>query len=150
MKSSNEIIAHIIKSPQNKKILQKRCFEKLKNLLPPHLKNAILFMYIKNQTLFFVLNHPGMKMEFNYKHNLIKDLLNKIKEIDKDCKDIEIKNIKSFVSNLIEPKKDSYISNIKYKERAKGDFEILAKDEKLKDIFKQIRDIIKQKHESNR
>ncbi len=143
MKSSKEIVEHIIKNPQNKKILQKRCFEKLKNLLPSHLKSAVLFVYIKNKTLFFVLNHPGIKMEFNYKHNLIKDLLNKIKEIDKDCQDIEIERVKSFVSNKIEIDKEFKKVQYFYKERSLGEFKIETDNKELREIFQKIQNIIK-------
>ena len=79
MKTAKDIISHLIHKPQNSKIIQKSCIDKLVSCLPPHLANAVMFTYIKNNTLFFVLNHPGLKMEFNYKHNLIKSLLKKLK-----------------------------------------------------------------------
>ncbi len=108
-----------------------------------------MFTYIKNRTLFFVLNHPGLKMEFNYKLNLIKSLLDKVKNIDLKCKIIEVDEIKSFVSNKIEklePKKESYI----YKERASGEFKILSNSKDLNRLFNQIKEVIKKSHESKK
>lgn len=142
MKTSKEIISHIINKPQNSQIIKTECINKLISFLPPHLANAIMFTYIKNRTLFFVLNHPGLKMEFNYKHNLIKSLLNKLKNIDLKCKIIEIDEIKSFVSNKIKPP-SSKISTLIYKERASGEFQNLATDEKLNKLFEEIKKVIK-------
>ncbi len=142
MKTSKEIISHIINKPQNSQIIKTECINKLISFLPPHLANAIMFTYIKNRTLFFALNHPGLKMEFNYKHNLIKSLLNKLKDIDLKCKIIEIDEIKTFVSNKIEAKAPK-ISTIIYKERANGEFQNLATDTELNKLFEEIRKMIK-------
>jgi len=144
MKSSDKIIAHITGKPLFQKIGQKRCFEKLISLLPPQLSRAVMFTYVKNQTLFFVLNHPGLKMEFNYKINLIKSLLKKIKDIDPDCKNINVINVKAFVTNKInfnpphppEPK-------FTYTERATGRFYNFATNEKIKQLFQEIKEEIK-------
>ena len=141
MKTAQDIISHIVKKPQNSKIVQKGCIDKLVSCLPPHLQNAVMFTYIKNNTLFFVLNHPGLKMEFNYKHNLIKSLLNKIKDIDSKCQKIQVTEIKSFVSNKITPPKPQEIS-FKYNERASGDFINLATSKELQALFENIRKTI--------
>ena len=146
MKTAQDIISHIVKKPQNSKIVQKVCIDKLVSCLPPHLQKAVMFTYIKNQTLFFVLNHPGLKMEFNYKHNLIKSLLNKIKDIDSKCQKIEVTAIKSFVSNKITPPKPKEIS-FTYNERSSGDFVNLATSQELKALFENIKRTI---HETNR
>ncbi len=142
MKTSKEIISHIINKPQNSQIIKTECINKLISFLPPHLAKAIMFTYIKNRTLFFVLNHPGLKMEFNYKHNLIKSLLNKLKGIDLKCKIIDIDEIKSFVSNKITPQKPK-LPSLTYKERADGEFQNLATNEKLNKLFEEIRQMIK-------
>ncbi len=143
MKSINQIISHIISKPQFQKISQKRCFDKLVKLLPPHLKNAVIFTYTKNQTLFFVLNHPGLKMEFHYKVNLIKTLLKQIKTIDVECKTMQdILDIKYFVSNKQPLQKKKQKNKLFYKELAKGEFKILTKNKKLQNLFLQIKDAI--------
>jgi len=116
---------------------------KVIKLLPPHLSRAVLFTYTKNSTLFIVLNHPGLKMEFHYKDNLIKSLLKQVKTIDPQCKDIQdIRDIKYFVSNK-KKQKEEKTAVLKYKERAKGEFNILTKDKKLYEIFQSIKQMIK-------
>jgi hypothetical protein len=142
MKTAQEIISHLINKPQNSKIIQKGCIDKLISLLPPHLANAVMFTYIKNRTLFFVLNHPGLKMEFNYKHNLIKSLLNKIKDIDLKCQIIEVDEIKSFVSNKIKPPVINQKPLLTYKERSSGKFDNLASSDELKELFEKIKETI--------
>ncbi len=141
MKTSKEIISHLINKPQNSQIIKKGCIDKLISLLPPHLSNAVMFTYIKNRTLFFVLNHPGLKMEFNYKHNLIKSLLNKLKDIDLKCQIIEVDEIKSFVSNKIPPPESRKIA-FTYKERSSGKFNNLANQKELKNLFEEIKQTI--------
>ncbi len=144
MKSSQNIISHLTGKPRFQKISQKKCFAKLISLLPPQLGRAVMFTYVKNKTLFFVLNHPGLKMEFHYKINLIKSLLNKIKDIDKNCRDIEVTNIKAFVSNKIDTQQmPPPPSTFTYKERAKGRFYNFATNEQLKELFNQIKTQIK-------
>ncbi len=146
MKNSKYIINHLINKPQNSKILQKMCFEKLKSLLPPRLTKSILFMYIKNSTLFFVLNHPGMKMEFDYKNNLIKNLLKKIKDFDTSCADIEIDEVKTFISNKIAPSNTHSKPPRRYKEKSDASFDILSKNQDIKEIFQKIKEEIKKRN----
>jgi len=145
MKSSEKIIAHISGKPLFQKIGQKKCFEKVIALLPPHLAKAVMFTYVKNQTLFFVLNHPGLKMEFNYKITLIKSLLKKIKDIDPNCKNMQIHEVKAFVTNKIDfnPPPPPPPSKFTYKERATGRFYNFATNPKLKKLFQEIKEEIK-------
>jgi len=145
MKSSEKIISHITGKPLFQKIGQKKCFAKVISLLPPQLAKAVMFTYVKNRTLFFVLNHPGLKMEFNYKITLIKSLLKKIKDIDPDCKNIDITDVKAFVTNKIDfnPPPPPPESKFTYKERASGRFYNFATDPKLKALFQQIKEEIR-------
>jgi len=146
MKNITQIISFLTAKPQFKNISNSRCIMRVIKILPPHLRDAVLFTYIKNQTLFIVLNHPGMKMEFNYKVNLIKDLLNKVKNIELTCKDIEISQIKLFVSNKKPKIEKPYISPI-YKERASGKFDIECENSSLKELFLKIQESIKDSHD---
>ena len=145
MKQSNEIISHIQNRSFRQNIKRIKCFKKILSLLPPKLSRAVLFMYIKNRVLFFALNHPGFKMEFNYNVNLIKELLKKLKKMDLNCKELDISDIKVFVSDKEKDKKNinHFDSDIYYTERATGDFEIYSDNEKLQNIFKNIQKIIK-------
>ena len=147
MKTAKSIIEHLKRHPQNSKVLEIACYEKVKSLLPPHLAKAILFIYKKNHTLYFVLNHPGMKMEFHYKHTLIKNLLNKLKDFDENCKELAISEVKSFVSNKIPQPKTPEAPAIKryYREKATGHFENRADNEELRAIFEEIKMMLMKK-----
>ena len=145
MKKINQIMSHILTKPQFSKISQKKCFVKVINTLPPHLKNAVLFTYTRGSTLFIVLNHPGLKMEFHYKDNLIKSLLKQIKNIDRECQNIQdITDIKYFISNKIKSKEIKKIP-FRYNERAKGEFQIKTQNKRLINLFQQIQKTIKNK-----
>jgi hypothetical protein len=144
MKDSKTIIEHIIKKPRFKKIGSQKCFKKLKSLLPPRMADSILFVYQKNSILFFALNHPAMKMEFNYNLSLIKRLLKELQRLESECANLNIKDIKFFVSNKMfeidsNTKKEKII---RYKERSLAKFKNRAKNEKLAKIFEEIREII--------
>ena len=144
MKSSQKIIAHLTQKPYFHKIGEKKCIHRLITLLPPQLQKAVMFTYVKHQTLFFVLNHPGLKMEFNYKITLIKSLLKKIKDIDENCQDMHITEVKAFVSNKIQTAPPPVrASAFTYKERASGRFYNFATNPDLKALFQQIKEEIK-------
>jgi len=108
----------------------------------------IKFAYIKNDTLFFVLNHPGAKQEFD---NNIQSIKSALKFVQPDeCKECNITEIKAFVSHSPQPKvqfpkaKEAET----YPERATGEFPITTEDEKLRTVLESIRKIIKENHES--
>ncbi len=150
MKSVNQIISHIVSKPQFKKISQKRCFDKVVKLLPPYLQKAVMFTYTKNQTLFFVLNHPGLKMEFHYKVNLIKSLLKELKTTHLDCKDMQdIRQIKAFVSNKTIQNRPKQTKKYSYKELSNANFKILTNNKKLKNLFLEIQKVIKDAKTTN-
>lgn len=140
MKDSKTIISHLKKHPSLKTLEQEECFDILIKLLPYSLSNFIKFIYTKNDTLFFVLNHPSAKMEFNYKRNLIKEILKKIENFHPNCKCINLKEVKAFVSNKKTPKEEEEKeTKIFYKERSNGTFTNNTKDENLHAIFEEIR-----------
>ena len=147
MKDSKTIISHLKKHPSLKTLEQKECFDMLIKLLPNSLSDFIKFLYIKNDILFFVLKHPSAKMEFNYKRNLIKDILKKIESFHPKCKCINLKEIKAFVSNKKEVEPEVLKNaTIFYKERSLGDFTNKTKDKKLHEIFEKIRKEILKNH----
>ncbi len=82
-------------------------------------------------------------MELDYKHNLIKSLLNKIKDFDKNCKDIEIDEVRSFVSSKVK-KEDKKSKPIRYyKESSTANFEINCQNQELNRLFLEIKETIK-------
>ncbi|MCW9026359.1 MAG: hypothetical protein OQJ77_03500 [Thiovulaceae bacterium] len=102
----------------------------------------ISFAYFKQNTLFFVFNHPAGKQEFD---NSIQNIKSALKfHMPDECSDTTVSDIKAFVTHTLK-KEQKTMKVIKqtYKERAKGNFEVNIKDEKLNSLVKSIRDIIK-------
>jgi hypothetical protein len=99
-------------------------------------------MYIKNKTLFIALNHPGLKMEFNYNVNLIKRLLKELKKVDLSCKSIKVDDIRTFTSNKTSDTREVSLAKIAYKERSRGEFLIRTDNKNLIEVFENIKKII--------
>lgn len=136
MKKLNEILSHLKKNPEFRKINTSSIIEQFIEVLPLKLKKGVKFAYIKGQTMFFVLKHPVYKMEFKHNKELIKSLLKK-SQIQ------NVEDINFFVSNKIE-KKEKIIEVPKtYTERSFGIFTNFCKDQKLNAKFEEIRTIIK-------
>jgi hypothetical protein len=143
MKNSAQIITSIQNRPQFSKLSRYSCIEKIQSLFSPALQRMIKFAYFKNDILFFVLNHPGAKQEFDNNIQNIKSALNFVQP--EECVDILVTDIKAFVTN--KPTKEYSFFKTKtqqtYKERASGNIEINIKDEKLNKLAKSIQNIIK-------
>ncbi|WP_281950449.1 hypothetical protein [Nitrosophilus kaiyonis] len=130
--------------PNTKKLNEHRCFNKILSLFPKNLKNHILFCYIKNQIIFFVTDHPAIKMEINYNKKLINELLNIAKKNFSECKELDIREFKVFVSNKIVQNKKETKPILYYSEKSNGDFIISTNFKELKDIFEKIKSKIKE------
>jgi hypothetical protein len=143
MKQAKFIISQLTSQPSLKKLEQIASYKKLLALLPSAYQNAVRFMYNKNDTLFFALEHPSFKMEFNYKKALIKNLLKELIKKDKSCVCIDAEELSFFITN--KPSKDAKTplkhQNI-YKEKSLGAFENNVQDKKLNLLFEQIREIV--------
>lgn len=121
----------------DEKLRTYRSMLKLKLVLPQRLRDSVMFTYIKNKTLFFVLNHPAYVMEFNYNLSMIKGLLKSLK-----LEGLEgVEDIKCFVSNKINRDSKESEDN-SYSEHSKGEFENHLKDEKLREKVEEIRGVI--------
>ena len=149
MKNSAQILSLIQTRPQFSKLGKYRCIKKIQSLFSPALSRMIKFAYFKNDILFFVLNHPGAKQEFD---NNIQSIKSALKFVQPDeCKEVLVTDIRAFVTN--KPIKKSHLfksESIKevYKERASGNIEVNIKDEKLNSLVKSIQDIIKAKNDT--
>lgn len=133
-----------------KKLQHVECFNLLLSLLPKNISNNTRFVYQKNDTLFFVLTHPGIKMEFNYKSNLIKSILKKLIEVNPQCIFINSSKIKAFVTNKISHEESLNSKKIRsrYKERSNASFENRSQNKEIQDLFEEIRKtILKTKQE---
>lgn len=122
----------------DKKLRTYRSMLKLKLTLPQRVRDSVMFMYVKNRTLYFVLDHPAYVMEFNnYSLGVIKGLLKSVPLEGLE----EIKDVKCFVSNKIK-KEESVDEDNSYKEHSRGEFENHLKDEKLREKVEEIREVI--------
>lgn len=142
MKNVSEILKNLQSQPQFSKLSHFGCIKKITSLFSPPLQKMVKFAYIKNETLFFVLNHPGAKQEFDNNIQSIKSALNYI--TPPECQETNFKNIKAFVTHTPlrqSPKPKSTKEH--YKERASGTLEVNIQDEKLNKLVQSIFDIIK-------
>ncbi len=142
MKDSQEVISHLYFS-NSQKLRQARCLNVLKALLPPRLGEAISYIYKKNQKLFIVIDQFGLKMEFNYKRDLIKSLLKSIHKESSLCEDLQDSQIVISVSNAKRQRAEEQSQKHAYEERAEGRFENLAQSEEIRDLLEKIRETIR-------
>lgn len=139
MKKLNEILGHLKKNPEFRKINTSTSIKKLVEVLPLKLKKGVKFAYVRAQTLHFVLTHPVYKIEFEYNKADIKALLKMLNFEN-------VTEVAFFVSNKIEKKeKKEKIKkeDLLFRERAKGSFYNQAKNDKIYEKFENIREIIR-------
>ena len=139
MKNPKTIFAHLF--PNSKNFIEQRCFAKLLSLLPQSIKENTVYLFRKNETLYFVLKHPGFILEVNYNKKVIKDILTTLQKHRPECDLFKITQIKAF-SKFVPPKKEEKRYRIVYKEKSKGTFTI--ESETFKDIFIKIKEAIKE------
>ena len=141
MKSANNIVSHLRALPSLKKVHSQHCIEQTLLLLPPGIQGRIRFSYIKNDVLFFVFNHPGAKMEFD---NIIKSIKAPLKEMMTRCNPHQhLTDIKAFVSHKsLAPPPVKIPTVVSFTEQSKANFENHFEDEKLHQMFEDIRKII--------
>ncbi len=137
MKHSEEVIRHLYFS-NSQKLRQIRCANALKALLPPRLAEAISYIYSKNQKLYIVIDQFGLKMEFNYKRDLIKSLLSTIHSQTALCEDLKDMEVVISVSAKRKADEES-LKSYSYPERAEGDFTNTLDDPELHALIEQIR-----------
>lgn len=141
MKKVSQILSHLLNTPSYQKLHQIQQIKGFLWALPKSLRDGVCFCYIKNQILFFALKHPCYKQEFDYKLTIIKQLLRQYQQSKEQL--LEAKDIKVFVSNNAYQKSQKQRENLAvYGEIAKGDFENLAKDKEIREIFESIRKAI--------
>lgn len=151
MKNAGQIINSIQNKPQFSKLSYYKCIKTVQSMFTPPLQRMINFAYIKNNTLFFVFNHPSAKQEFDNNIQNIKSALNF--HTPEECIECEKKlfdDIKAFVTHtpkkaLVDVKKTQHL----YKERATGDFKIDIKEKKLRELVISIQKIIKENKANN-
>ncbi|WP_457596840.1 hypothetical protein [Hydrogenimonas sp.] len=142
MKQVNAVLQHLIDQPLYAKLRSGECFRLIKEALPAPLRRGVLFMYVKNRTLFFALKHPAFKMEFDYKLSLIKNLLTTLPPLRSACAEFEIREVKAFVSRFAPAPEPPRPTEPRYRERAHPDFPVRARNEKILEAFEAIKETI--------
>jgi hypothetical protein len=142
MKNASQIIDIIQNRPQFSKLSKMKCIKKIQSLFTEPVQKMINFAYFKQETLFFVFNHPAGKQEFD---NSIENIKSALKfHIPDECIDTPVSDIKAFVTHSPRKKAEPILEKKQtYKERSSGEFEVSIKDEKLNALVKSIKDIIK-------
>lgn len=150
MKNASDIIKTIQNQPQFSKLSHFQCIKKIQSLFNLPLQKMVKFAYVKNQTLFFVLNHPGAKQEFDNNIQSIKSALKFV--TPPECEALYIADIRAFVTHTPNIRQQNlYIKTDtapSYPERASGDLPVRIHDEKLNGLVRSIFEIIKEKHGS--
>ncbi len=144
MKQASDIISHIRSLPQFKMLRRYYCYQKFISSLNPRFKKAIAFVYLKEETLFVALSHPGFKMEMNYQKEILLSILDILAKEDKKCQWVKATKVILFNSKQISIVKEKKIESTvpHYKERASGEFIIRGEDEELIKAFEAVRDSI--------
>jgi hypothetical protein len=139
MKNAKNILNHMFTNP---KVNSFRCLNILKSLLPNRLTDFISYMYKKQSTIYIVINQYNMKMEFEYKKNLIQTLANDLATLNPKCSDLKDNKIKI---NILPKKlqKSEVKYTFSYKERAKGEFKNILTNQEHYKIIEKIRQNIK-------
>ena len=143
MKKANMILSHLSSLPQFKVLKRQECYQKYINLLSPKWQKAIAFVYVKDETLFIAVTHPGFKMELHYNRDLLKSLLIQLNTHDKNCKMLLASKVVIFHSkyHAMPEEKISFSTVPHYHERANGIF-ITPEDTALKESFERIKALI--------
>jgi len=102
------------------------------------LQNNILYMYLKNETLYFVTKHQAINFELYQKLSDIKLMLSLIQKKMNRCHSIKISNIKAYTTYTKPTKSIKSSIPLKFKHPTKN-FKNLAKNEEIHKIFEEIR-----------
>ena len=141
MKNAYTILSHLTNQPQFKFLKQQVCYKKYIKLLGTKYQKAIAFVYIRNETLFVALTHPGFKMELNYNKDLLRSVLTQLAKHDKACEIMQAEKIVIFHSkyHTIPHENEDKDTVPYYNELATPDFVIASKDDALTQKFENIK-----------
>ena len=144
MKQASAIISHIRNLPEFKLLKKHYCYQKFISLLSPRFQKAIAFVYVKEETLFVALSHPGFKMELNYNKNSLKEILTMLAKVDRKCETMKASKVILFNSKHLSIIKEKKIESTVpyYEEMAWGEFEIKSEDKELQEMFYKIKESI--------
>lgn len=137
------ILSHLSSKPQFKSLKRQECYQKYINLLSQKWQKALAFVYIKDETLFIAVTHPGFKMELYYNRDLLKSLLTQLNTYDVACQEMTAKKVVVFHSKYYTmPEEKASLSTVPhYHERSSGTFD-MPTDKGLKESFERIKALI--------
>jgi len=144
MKRANTILSHIQNLPEFRLLRSHYCYQKFISLLNPRFQKAIAFVYVRDNTLFIALSHPGFKMELNYNKDLLKNLLSILVKQDEKCQNLKASKVVLFNSKHMSIIKEEKLEETvpHYREMALGDFTIESEDTELLNAFNKIKESI--------
>ncbi len=146
MKKASVILSHLSNQPQFRYLKQENCYKKYISLLGKKWQKAVAFIYIKNDTLFVAVTHPGFKMELNYNRDLLKSILTQIASLDPECKMMKADKVVVFHSkyrSII--KEESEITTVPYyNELSSAQFDLDDMDSEIQEKFQETKAIIKE------
>ena len=145
MKNASVILSHLVNQPQFKVLKRQECYRKFISLLGSKWQKAIAFVYIRNQTLFVAVTHPGFKMELHYNRDLLKSVLTQLASHTSECAMLHAEEVVVFHSkyrSIVKEKQEEETIPY-YNELASDNFEIITDDSDLKTRFEQIKESIR-------
>jgi len=149
MKKASSILSHLSNQPQFKYLKQEGCYKKYISLLSVKWQKAVAFIYIKNETLFIAVTHPGFKMELNYNRDLLISLLKQLSSLDEKCRMLQADKAVIFHSKyrsiVKETPEESTVPY--YSELATSSFDIEMLDDALKEKFEETKTLIKKQQQ---
>ena len=139
------ILSHLVNQPQFKYLKQQVCYRKFISLLSAKWQKAIAFVFIKHDTLFVAVTHPGFKMELNYNRDLLKSVLTQLAAHESTCRTLKADKVVIFHSKYrsLTPTSSEEDTIPRYHEMAQNDFEIATEDEELRSVFEQTKETIR-------
>ena len=143
MKNMSYLLSHIKNVPYLKKFRKNTYLDMLKKALPKNFQQFLCFMYIKNEILFMVFEHPSMKMELLHKRDFIQSIIKQIEKIHNLS--LGIKKIEPIISmKRFENKTKQKATAIDYTftEQSSGSFANSLEDEKLHNQIEHIKTLI--------
>jgi hypothetical protein len=103
MKKASVILSHLANQPQFKLLKRQKCYRRFLSLLTPKWQKAIAFVYVRQETLFIAVRHPGFKMELHYNRDLLKTLLTELASRDRSCAMLQAEKVVIFHSRYHHP-----------------------------------------------
>jgi hypothetical protein len=138
MKTAKDILNHLL-NPYSEKIDEKRCLKKIIALMPRNYNKYISSTYLKGDILYINVSHPALRQEIFYNKNIIFSIIKSFHKANQ-CLNINTKKIVT----MYKYKKDQKPNKeIKFYIKEAGEFEIKAKNEKIRKKFEEIKELLK-------